>query len=645
MSIASPAQSPAARSLIPRQVLFGAPDRLNPALSPDGTLLGYAAPDEGVMNVWVGPVDGSAPARPVTRDRGRGITEFTLCAGGRLVYRQDTDGDENWRLYLLDLSDLTGGDTGERPQPRLITPERGTGGPVQAHVLAYYPIWHPDQMLLAVNADHPQLHDVYRLDLPTGEATLILANPGHDGDPPFVSWLADTDLQVRGGGVPAPDGGLALLVCDEAGQPWRLLCHLPADDITPDTTIAFTRDGASLIMGTSLQAESLRLARIDLADGAITTIAGDPCHDVAQAWLDAVTCEPAVAVYAPDRNRYQVLDPDFTADLKHLTALDDGDVSVIGSARGGQLLLAATTAPHAAVRYYLYDRGTQQARLLFHQRDDLTAYPLAPMETFDLVARDGLDLYGYLTRPIGAPDGPLPTVLLVHGGPWVRDSWAYHAEVQWLANRGYAVIQVNYRGSAGYGKAHMSAGDRQWGRAMQRDLIDTVAHFVKEGVIDADRVAIYGGSYGGYAALCGAAFGGDVFAAAVSACGPTDLATLITSLPPHVQPMIELYHARIGDPDRDADRLREVSPSAHAHNIRTPLLIAQGANDPRVPLTQADALIAALDEHNVAHRYLVFDNEGHGLVRPESRERFYAEAEAFLAEHLGGACQEATSPS
>ncbi|MFI0484327.1 alpha/beta fold hydrolase [Actinomadura sp. 9N215] len=647
MNIASPAQpptlspAPAAgpRTLIPRRVLFGAPDRLNPALSPDGRLLGFAAPIEGVMNVWIQPVDGSAPARPVTHDRGRGITEFTLCAGGRLLIRQDTDGDENWRLSLLDLPDQFDEQPDEQPRPRLVTPEHGDHGPVQAKVVAYHPQWHPDQMLIAANVGNPGLRDLYRLDLNSGELRLVESNPGHDGDPPFTEWLADTDLHVRGGMAPNPDGSCTVHVCDEPGGPWRPLLHLPVDDVSLDTRIDFTRDGTRLIMGTSVQARALRLAYVDVCDGAITTIDADPDHDVVQAWLDPDRVEPVVAVYAPDRNRYQLLDPDFAADLDDLTALDEGDVSVIGWARGGRLLLAETTAPHAPVRYYLYDRDSRQAQFLFHQRDDLTQYALAPMEPFALVARDGLDLRGYLTRPPGAPDGPLPTVLVVHGGPWARDRWEFHPEAQWLANRGYAVIQVNYRGSSGYGTAHMAAGDRQWGRAMQNDLLDTLTHFIDEGVADAGRVAIYGGSYGGYTALCGAVFNGNVFTAAVAACAPTDLTTLITSLPPYAQPMREQLCARVGHPERDADWLREVSPAEHADKIRVPLLIAHGVNDVRVPAAQqVDTLIAALETHQIPYRHLKFDGEGHGLVRPQNRETFYAAVEEFLARHLGGAC-------
>lgn len=668
----TPGATPPGRAAqrIPRSVLFGNPDRINARLSPDGTLLAYAAPHEQVMNVWIEPVDGSAAARPVTADRGRGITEVTLCAGGRLVYRQDSDGDEGWRLYVLDLTDpdVADRDAADRDAAdqegaglaggaaRLVTPEHG----VQARVLSYHP-WHPDRMLVALNADDPRLHDVYELDLTTGDLAKIASNPGHDGQPPFAHWLADADLHVRVGVVTTPDGGIVIHVRDTVDGPYRPLLTVPADDFDPRTDITFTRDGTALIMKTSLGAPAMRLVRIDVASGHLTTIASDPDNDLADVWLDATTLEPIVAVYQPDRARYDVLDPAYTTHVDHLTALDDGDVTVVNTARDGRLTLAATTAPDAPTRYYLYDHDTRQSRYLFNHHAALARHRLAAMEPFCFTARDGLKLHGYLTQPAtrpgdapGAPDasdapggpggpgGPPPAVVLVHGGPWARDTWRYHPEAQWLADRGYAVIQVNFRGSTGYGKAHLNAGNRQWGRAMQHDLLDAIDHLARDGVIDPDRVGICGGSYGGYAALCGATLNQDVFACAVSLCGPTDLHTLLTAPAPYVQTWVPVWHARVGHPEHDADRLREVSPLTHAAAIRTPLLIAQGATDPRVPPHHAEALVAALNRSGVPTRYLLFTDEGHGLTRPANRETFYAEVEAFLATHLGGTCEPTT---
>lgn len=619
---------PSATPPIPRRVLFGNPHRANPKLSPDGKLLAYAAPHEGVMNVWVQPLGGldfSKPARPVTADRGRGITAFTVCAGGRLVYAQDADGDENTRLYVLDLA------TGDS---RLVTPEQG----VMARVLAYRPSCRPDQMLLALNADNPQIFDVYELDLPTGELTKIASNPGHDGAPAFGGWLADPALRVFGGFVPTPDGGAAVWIRDGADETYRQVIEICGEDFDPVTGAHLTWDGEALFMTTSLGAPAKRLVRVDTVTGDLTTIVGDPHLDLVEVWWDPVTLDPVVAAYAPDRAELRVIDPAWAQDVERLTELDGGDVRVESTDSDGRLLLVASSVPSAPVRYYLYDRKNGQARYLFPHHHELADYRLARMEPVRFTARDGRELHGYLTLPVDAPETPLPAVVRVHGGPWMRDYWQYHPEVQWLANRGYAVIQINYRGSAGYGKDHLNAGNGEWGRAMQTDLLDAVTHLAAEGVIDSGRVGIVGASYGGYAALCAATFNQETFRCAVSVCGPVDLSALINSFPPYAVPMIAFYHARVGHPEHDADRLRQVSPLAHADQIRMPLLIAEGANDPRVK-SHTDALAAALKRNGVPHRYLLFPDEGHGLVQPANRETFYAAAETFLAGHLGGACE------
>lgn len=630
-----------AAPLIPRAVLFGDPDRSEPMLSPDGTLLAYAAPYEGVPNIFIEPVDGSAPARPVTADRGRGITHFMLCAG-RLVYAQDTGGDENWRLYVVDLPD---------GEPRLVTPKRG----VKARKLAYHPSSRPDQMLVGLNSEAPALVDAYELDLPTGNLTAVEPNPGHDGGPLFFGWLADQDLRVRGGLAPTGDGGVVVHVRDGADGPYRPLITVPGEDFEPLSQISLARDGSALYMVTSLGAPTKRLARIDMASGNITTVAGDPEFDVVEVWLDADTHEPVVAAYAPDRIRYEVLDPAFAADLHRLTALDDGDVRLTRPVPSGPLsrpsmvgrrVLAQTTAPDAPIRYHLDDRETKESRYLFPESDSLACCRLAPTEPICFTARDGREIHGYLTLPVGAPDEPLPAVVRVHGGPWVRDYWELNRGVQLLASRGYAVVQVNYRGSGGYNKDHLNAGDGEWGRAMQHDLLDGVRHLVHEGVIDPARVAISGGSYGGYAALCGAALPDNqgVFCCAVSICGPSDLGTFISTIPEYAKAALPFWYRRVGHPETDAERLRAVSPLTYAADIGIPVLIAQGANDPRVPQAQSDQLVAALQRNGIDHEYLVFPDEGHGLEWAHNRYAWWAAVEKFLASRLRGGYEETSDP-
>jgi dipeptidyl aminopeptidase/acylaminoacyl peptidase len=288
------------------------------------------------------------------------------------------------------------------------------------------------------------------------------------------------------------------------------------------------------------------------------------------------------------------------------------------------------------VHYHVYDRASGDLAFLFAHKPQLDDYALAPMQPFSYEARDGLGISGYVTFPPGAEPRDLPAVLNVHGGPWTRDVWGYDAEAQWLANRGYACVQVNFRGSSGYGKAFGNSGDKEWGRAMQTDLVDAVDHVVAQGWVDRSRVGIYGGSYGGYAALAGAAFTPDVFRCTVDMVGPSNLLTLLSSMPEYWKPQIALMHAKVGNPETEKDMLWARSPLSRVDDIRIPVLVAQGANDPRVKRAEAEQIVAALRAKGIPHEYLLFEDEGHGLARPENRERFYAAAEAFLAQHLGG---------
>jgi dipeptidyl aminopeptidase/acylaminoacyl peptidase len=298
--------------------------------------------------------------------------------------------------------------------------------------------------------------------------------------------------------------------------------------------------------------------------------------------------------------------------------------------------LVAFTNDAGPIPYFAYDRARRAGRFLFEHQAALSRYELAPMEPFLFTARDGLTIHGYATFPPGGGRARLPTVLNVHGGPWVRDVWGYDPTAQWLANRGYLCVQVNYRGSTGYGKSFAAAGDREWGARMHDDLIDAVAFITGQGWSDRRRVGIMGGSYGGYAALVGAAFTPDVFCCAVDIVGPSNLKTLIETIPEYWTPLIAQFHRRVGDPAADADFLWSRSPLSRAADIRIPLLIAQGANDPRVKQAESEQIVAALEQAGVEHEYMLFPDEGHGFAKPENRLQFYAAAERFLARHLGG---------
>jgi len=611
--------------LIPRRVLFGNPERVSPRISPNGTSLAWIAPHNGVLNVWTAPVGADGvdwdSATVVTSDTDRGIRVFRWAHDGRhLLYLQDTGGDENWRLYDVDLQTM---------QRRDLTPFEG----VQAQILATEKKY-PSEVLVGLNRDNPALHDVYRLDLVTGDMVKQVENPG------FAGWVADTELVTRVGVGLEPDGSLVIKVRDGADGDWRLLQTLPAEDAMTSGPMAISADGGSMLAMSSAGVDTGRLVRVDLASGAEEVLAEDPDADVSGVRVNPDTREPQIVTWVKDRTEYRVLDPALEADLAAIRALHPGDPEIVAQDHSDMVWLVAFTNDAGPVPFFLYDRRRREGHFLFDHQPELSRYELAPMEPFSYQARDGLTIHGYATFPPGAGRSGLPMVLNVHGGPWARDTWGFDSEAQWLANRGYLSVQVNFRGSTGYGKAFVNAGDREWGRAMQNDLTDGVAYAIAQGWADPERVAIFGGSYGGYAALAGVTFTPDLYRCAVDIVGPSNLKTLIETIPPYWQPQIALFHQRVGNPETDAEFLWSRSPLSRAASIKTPLLIAQGANDPRVKQAESEQIVAAMRDAGIDYEYMLFPDEGHGFAKPENRLRFYAAAERFLARHLGGRAED-----
>ncbi len=608
--------------LIPRSVLFGNPERTSPQLSPDGRSLAWIAPRDGVLNLWVAPAGGEsgvdwAAARPVTADTDRGIRSYAWARDGQhVLYVQDVGGDENWRLYDVDPRTL---------ERRDLTPFDG----IHAMIIGTSKR-RPDEVLVGINADNPQLHDVYRLHLTSGELVKEIVNPGYAG------WLADEDLQVRCAIAPLPDGSFNVLVRDSGEDEFRYLLTIPAEDATSTDVVSFSGDGRTMLMISAAGTDTGRLTRVDLATGDATVLAEDPEADVTGVLLHPDTRDPLIVTVLKDRMTYLVLDPSVADDLAAVRALHPGDPSFSGRDEADTTWLIAFNVDAGSVTYFTYDRASKTGRLLFEARPALSGYQLAAMEPFSFQARDGLVIHGYATFPPGLGRENLPAVLNVHGGPQARDAWGYDPEAQWLANRGYLCVQVNYRGSTGYGKGFVAAGDREWGGKMHDDLVDAVRYAVAQGWADQSRVAIYGGSYGGYAALVGAAFTPDVFRCAVDIVGPSNLKTLLETIPPYWAPMIAQLYRRVGNPETDEEFLWSRSPLSRAHDISIPLLIAQGANDPRVKQAESEQIVAALTEAGIDHEYLLFPDEGHGFAKPENRITFYTAAERFLAKYLGG---------
>jgi len=462
----------------------------------------------------------------------------------------------------------------------------------------------------------------------------VVENPG------FIGWIADAAMVVRAGVAPQADGGFTLMVRDGPEKDWRPLLAVSAEDVLSTGPLSFNVAGTSLLALSSVGTDTARLVRISLADGSIEELAGDPEADVTDVHLHPDTWEPQIVTVLKDRAELVVLDPGVSGDVEAVRALDPGDPVVVDGDDADESWLVAFNHDAGPVSYYAFERAARRGRFLFDHQPALTNYTLAPMEPFSFPSRDGLTIHGYLTFPPGEARAGLPTVLNVHGGPWARDVWGYDPESQWLANRGYLCVQVNFRGSTGYGKSFINAGNKEWGGRMHDDLVDARAFVVAEGWSDPQRVSIYGGSYGGYAALVGASFTPDLFRCAVDIVGPSNLKTLIESIPPYWAPEIEVFHQRVGNPETEEEFLWSRSPLSRVRDIKIPLLIAQGANDPRVKQAEAEQIVSALKEAGIEHEYLLFPDEGHGFAKPENRLRFYAAAERFLARYLGGRVEE-----
>ena len=603
--------------LIPRAVLFGNPTKTSPQVSPDGARLAYLAPVNNVLNVWVGDLDRDN-ARPVTDDRDRGIRFYLWAADGRhILYLQDVGGDENWRLYAVHVDSRTVRDLTPFPD-------------VQVHIVDRDKHF-PHELLIAMNKEDVRAHDVYHLDLRSGALRLAAKNPG-----PVASWVTDADFRVRGAVAATPDGGFELWVRETPDTVWKTILTWDPDDGLSSQAVGFSKDGASLYMEDSRGSDTNRLVELHLTTGSIRVLAHDPRFDIGGVLVHPDTYEIQAVAFDRARTEWTVLDEAIREDFEAIRRLHHGDVSIVGRDDADRTWIVAFTADDGPAAFFAYDRSTKRGRLLFHSKPDLLGYTLAPMEPIALTARDGLALHGYLTFPPGLDRRRLPMVVNVHGGPHARDTWGFDPEAQWLANRGYACLQVNFRGSTGYGKRFLNAGDKEWGGKMHDDLVDAVRWAVDAGIADPKRVAIYGASYGGYAALVGATFTPDLFRCAVDVVGPSNLITMIRTIPPYWSTFIAVEHRRVGNPDTEAEFLTSRSPLFRVDQIKAPILIAHGANDPRVKQAESEQIVEAMKRKGIPYEYLLFPDEGHGFAKPENRLRFYAAAERFLARHLGG---------
>jgi dipeptidyl aminopeptidase/acylaminoacyl peptidase len=616
--------------LIPRKTFFGNPDHAMVRLSPDGARLAWLAPREGVLNVWVADAAGPEKARPVTRDTGRGIRIFFWAkTGTHLLYLQDVNGDEDWHLHVVGLTD--GADRDVTPFPQ-----------TQAQIWALSDAF-PEDVIVGLNNRHPQWHDVHRLNLVSGALTLVRRNDR------FAAFTFDDDLRLREAAEMQADGSVDIFYPDGNGG-FQKRDSIPFEDNGYTGNVGFGKDGRTLYMTDSRGRDTAALTAVDHATRAGKVLAADPKADVSGFIVNPLDHAVVAAAFTYERKRWTALVPEVGEDLAFLAAVADGEIEVTSASRDFMTWVVAFIMDAGPVRYYLYDRRKKKARFLFTDRKALEDLPLAGMRPEVVKARDGLDLVCYYTLPGGSdadgdgvPDRPLPMVFLPHGGPWARDFWGYHPFHQWLANRGYAALSANFRSSAGFGKAFLNAGNLEWGGKILEDQVDAVRWAVKRKIADPGKIAVMGGSFGGYSTLAQLTMNPELFACGVDIVGPSNLATLLESMPEYWKPALEDMVRRVGDHRTDEGRalLKRHSPLTYADRIVRPLLIGQGANDPRVKRAESDQIVRALQAKNIPVTYVLFPDEGHGFARPENRLAFYAIAEAFLARQLGGRCEPA----
>ena len=564
---------------------------------------------------------GQQDAKAVTSAKTRPIRSYFWAHNGQqIIFLQDRDGDESFHLYAVDLAggketDLT---PFENVKARLVAADRDF----------------PDEILVAVNNRDPKLHDVWRINTRTGEGKMVFQNDGG-----YAEIQADDKFQVRLTTKFGTNGSLSAYTRDSADGEWYELASWSNNDAATSGTIGFTRDGRTLYIMDSRGVNTGRLYAygLDGKDGpSYDVIAKDDRADLNDVVTDPATGRVQAVSFEFARKEWKILDPSLKVEWDYLTSVADGEMSIASRSDADKLWIVSYLRDDGPLSYYLYDRSAKRADFLFSNRSQLENLKLAKMKPVVIKSRDGLNLVSYLTLPVNAEARkPLPMVLLVHGGPWARDDWGYKPVHQWLANRGYAVLSVNFRGSTGLGKAFLNAGDREWAGKMHDDLIDAVNWAVTEKYADPDKVAIMGGSYGGYAALVGLTFTPDFFAAGIDIVGPSHLKTLLESIPPEWEPIRAMFEARIGRMD-ETEFLDRISPLTKVDAIRKPLLIGQGKNDPRVKEAESQRIVQAMQSKNLPVTYVMFPNEGHGFARPQNNMAFFAITEAFLAQHLGG---------
>lgn len=580
------------------------------------------------MNVWVAPIGNLAEARAITSDKTTGISQyFWAYTGKHILFLQDDNGDEDFHLFCVDL---------ETDETRDLTPYQKITAQLVGSSHKF-----PEEILVGINDRNQHwFHDVYRINIVTGERELIVKNDS------FVGFVADDDYNVKVAVTITPAAGLIAFKADaSADNGWSKLFEVTPEDVLTTNPVGFDKTGTELYLLDSRGRNTTALRTMNLETGRESSVFATDKADI-----DGIMAHPTentiqAVSYTFDREKWEVLDEAIQADLDYLRTVEDGDLEVTSRTLQDDIWTVAFAVDDGPVKFYLYDRKKQRAEFLFSHRPELETYKLTKMHPVVIKSRDGLDLVSYLSLPVGSdsqqagiPDQPLPMVLLVHGGPWARDHWGYNTLHQLLANRGYAVLSVNYRGSTGFGKEFINAANKEWAGKMHDDLVDAVNWAITEKIALKDKVAIMGGSYGGYATLVGLTVTPELFACGIDIVGPSSLISLMQNPPPYWMPIMPMMQDRVGDytSPEGQEFLKTRSPLYMVDKIKRPLLIGQGAKDPRVKQPESDQIVAAMKAKNIPVTYLLYPEEGHGFDRPENNKSFFAVAEAFLAQQLGG---------
>ena len=613
---------------IPIEVLFANPQKAGPSISPDGTKIAYLAPVKERMNSWIKSVDKNDD-RPLTIQQERDITDCSWAFDNKhIIFSQDTKGDEKYHVYKLAIT------TGEQTD---LTPFKGAkswisslGGPR-----------HPNEILIMTNKDRSELFDLYRIDLQTTACTLVEKNPGR-----VRSWYADHDMQIRAAMKSNADGSKTLLYRTTVNEPWRELESWDWQDADAVKSVYFSGDDKSLYLIDPKYSDTARVVCLDPETGKRTIVAADDVYDVNRFVCDKYG-KILFTVTQGDRLVWRGVTDEYDKLVRAMQRVDTGNLLYVGcTARepqqnpkgpkdpAKQIWILGFFYDDRSMTYYLFDAQTNQATFLFAGNPELDRYQLAHMQPIVFKARDGLTIHGYLTLPRGRTPKNLPLVLCVHGGPWERDASGYNPIIQLFANRGYACLQVNFRGSSGYGKKFLNAGNREVGGKMQDDLTDAVHWAINKGIVDPKKIAIYGASYGGYAALMGAASTPDLFCCAIDRMGPSNLVTLIRSQPRSAWLERERFALRMGNVETEEEFLKSRSPLFKVDAIKIPILVIQGDNDPHVNKAESDQMVAAMRAKNLDVEYLVLRDEGHGNTGQQSKIVFATAMEKFLAKHL-----------